>query len=76
MTPHSQKLLKSVLDLSPVERAEMVEQILASFEFPTRRDVDHAWAREVEDRIDAFDRGDIGSTSASEVFKDIDHRAN
>lgn len=76
MTPHSRQLLKSVLDLSPVERAEMVEQILASFGFPMRSDIDHAWAREVEDRIDAFERGDIGSTPASEVFKDINHRAN
>ncbi|MBN2314207.1 MAG: addiction module protein [Sedimentisphaerales bacterium] len=76
MTPHTQQILKDVLNLPPVDRAELVEKILASFEFPADKDIDNAWAKEAEDRIDAFDQGDIGSTPASDVFKEIDHQAN
>ncbi|OHB65312.1 MAG: addiction module protein, partial [Planctomycetes bacterium RBG_13_60_9] len=56
-------------------RAELVERILASFELPGRNDIDAAWAREVGDRIDAFERGEIGSSAASDVFREIDRRA-
>ena len=72
MTPESEQILREALDLPPVDRAELVEQILASFEFPARKDIDAAWGREAEDRIDAYERGEIGSSPASEVFREID----
>ncbi len=72
MTPQSQQILREALELAPVDRAELVEQILASFEFPARQDIDDLWAQEVEDRIDAYERGEIESLPASEVFKEID----
>jgi putative addiction module component (TIGR02574 family) len=75
MTPQSQQVLREALDLPPTDRAELVEQILASFEFPARIDIDAAWAREAEDRLDAFARGEIGSSPASEVFREIDQQA-
>ena len=76
MTPHTKQILKDVLDLSPVDRAELVEKILASFDFPTDKTIDAAWAQEAEECIDAFERGDIGSMPAEEVFKDINHQAS
>ena len=75
MTPESQQILRDALGLPPIDRAELVEQILASFEFPARQDIDAAWAQEAEDRIDAYERGEIGSSPAAEVFKDIDRQA-
>ena len=72
MTPESEQILREALDLPPVDRAELVEQILASFEFPARKDIDAAWGRESEDRIDAYERGEIGSSPAGEVFREID----
>lgn len=75
MTPESQQILREALGLPPIDRAELVEQILASFEFPAREDVDAAWGQEAEDRIDAYERGEIGSSPATEVFKDIDRQA-
>ena len=75
MTPQSQQILREALGLPPTDRAELVEQILASFEFPARQDIDAAWAQEAEDRIDAYKRGEIKSSPASEVFKDIDRQA-
>ncbi len=76
MTPQSQQILREALGLSPTDRAELVEQILASFEFPARQDIDAAWAKEAEDRIDAYDAGKISSLPANKVFKDIDRQAN
>jgi putative addiction module component (TIGR02574 family) len=63
MTPQSQQILRDALDLPPIDRAELVERILASFEFPARRDIDAAWAQEVEERIDAYERGQIGTAN-------------
>jgi len=76
MTPQSEQILREVLNLAPTERVELVERILASFEFPARKDIDAAWAQEVEDRIDAFERGEIGSSPASQVFGEIDQQAH
>lgn len=75
MTLESQQILREALDLPPTDRAELVEQILASFEFPARQDIDAAWAQEAEDRIDAYKLGEISSSPAKEVFKDIDRQA-
>ena len=75
MTPQSEQVLREALGLPPIDRAELVEQILASFEFPARQDIDAAWAQEAEDRIDAYERGEIGSSPANRVFKDIDRQA-
>jgi putative addiction module component (TIGR02574 family) len=76
MTPQSEQILREVLNLPPMERAELAERILASFEFPARKDINAAWAREAEDRIDAFERGEIGSLPASQVFREIDRQAH
>ena len=75
MTPQSEKVLRDALELTPTDRAELVEQILASFEFPARKDIDAAWAREAEARIDAFERGEIKTAPADEVFNEIDRQA-
>jgi len=76
MTPQSEQILSEALGLSPIDRAELVEQILASFEFPARQDIDAARAQEAEDRIDAYEQGKIGSSTANRVFKDIDQQTN
>jgi len=76
MTLQSEQILREVLNLPPVERAELVERILASFEFPARKDIDAAWAQEAEDRTNAFERGEMGSSPASQVFQEIDQQAH
>ena len=75
MTPQSEQVLRDALALTPTERAELVEQILASFEFPARKAIDAAWAREAEARIDAYERGEIKTVPADDVFNEIDRQA-
>ena len=59
MTTTTEKILKSALKLPPIDRALLVEHLLSSFELPERKQIDKLWATEVEDRIDAYDKGHI-----------------
>ena len=42
--------------------------LLTSFEFPAKKSIDQLWAQEVKDRIDAYERGEILTISAKELF--------
>lgn len=72
MTEAGKKILEDALALPPTERAMLVEAILTSFDFPHREEVDALWSKEVEDRIDAFEGGEMRSIPAQEVFDRID----
>jgi len=74
MTTRAQELLTKAVGLPPIERAELVEGILSSFDFPARADIDAAWAQEAEDRIEAHDRGEIAAIPAAKVFEKIDKK--
>ena len=74
MTVQTQQVLKKAINLPPVERAELVEQILSSFDRPSRDEIDALWAKETEDRIDAYDQGKIKAISASQVFERINRQ--
>ncbi|NDV23934.1 addiction module protein [Desulfovibrio sp. JC022] len=58
------------LQLAPVQRAELIEALLASFD-SRRKSIDSKWAVEAESRIDAYEQGKIDSVSADEVFDRI-----
>jgi putative addiction module component (TIGR02574 family) len=72
MQRQAEHILAEALELPPMERAELVENLLSSFEFQSRKATDALWAHEAEDRIDAFDRGEMTAIPAKEVFAEID----
>ena len=74
MTVQTQQILEEAVHLPLVERAELVEQILSSFDFPAHDKIDALWAQEAEDRIDAYDRGELKAIPASRVFERIDRQ--
>ena len=74
MTAQTEQVLEDAMHLPPVERAELVEKILSSFDFPARDEIDALWAREAEDRIDAYGKGMIRTTPAEKVFEKINSR--
>jgi len=74
MSKVGEHILAEALKLPPVERAELIENLFFSFEFPSRKIIDELWAQEVEDRIDAFERGEIATISAEEVFAKIEQQ--
>lgn len=72
MSERGSHILTKALQLPPMERAELVENLLSSFEFPSRKAIDVLWAKEAESRIDAYERGEIAATPAKEVFNKIE----
>ncbi len=50
----------------------MVESLLSSFEFHSRNTIDALWAQEAENRIDAFERGEMTAIPAEQVFAEIE----
>jgi len=74
MSANSEEILKEALALPVPERAELVEQLLASLQTPPDPHIDELWAREAEDRLDAYGRGELKAVPAEEVFNKIKER--
>ena len=70
--PHTMRqVLADALTLPPMDRAELIEALFFSFDNGSREQIDRLWAQEAEDRIEAYERGEIGATSATSVFEKI-----
>ncbi len=54
-------------NLTVEERARLAESLLESLQ-SSRSDIELAWAQEIEDRVAAFDRGDMPTYAAEDVF--------
>lgn len=54
----SKEILKETLDLPPSEKAVLIDKLLSSLERPDR-DLDELWAREAENRIEAYEKGEL-----------------
>lgn len=74
MSASSEQILKEALALAPQERAELVERLLATFHSVPDPHLDELWAREAEDRLDAYERGELKAVPAEEVFDRIRQR--
>jgi putative addiction module component (TIGR02574 family) len=74
MSHRSAQILKDALSLPAPERIELVEQLMASLDFHARKETNELWAQESEDRIEAFERGEIPTVAAQDVFYDIRER--
>ncbi|MFO8153465.1 addiction module protein [Thioalkalivibrio sp.] len=58
---------EQALTLRAEERARLAESMLVSLHSPLA-EIDAAWAQEIEERIAAFDRGEIPAYAAEDVF--------
>ncbi len=67
----SAQILEAALQLPHDERAQLIEGILLSFEPENRKRIDLLWALEAEDRIDAYERGELKSVPAEAVLADL-----
>ena len=67
MLEHTEAILEHALALSPKDRATLVEKLLASLN-QSDSVVDALWAKEVEDRIDAYEAGKLEAIPAEAVF--------
>lgn len=69
--PDIHTVTNEALKLAPVQRAELIESLLASFD-SRRAEIDKSWADEAERRIDAQDQGKMKASPAEEVFARIE----
>jgi len=68
------EVLKEALSLPPAERAEIAERLMSSLDPPSQEAIDELWGKEAEDRLDAFDRGEIKAIPAKQVFEQVDKK--
>ena len=60
--------------LTTEERAKLAESMLESLHSPVSK-VEAAWAREIEERVEAFDRGETPTYAAEDVFAEARNRS-
>jgi putative addiction module component (TIGR02574 family) len=69
MNRNTAKIVDEALSLPPRSRAKLADKLLDSLNPPRQREIDKLWADEVEDRIDAYERGEIKVVSGKAVFR-------
>jgi len=63
----SEDLLKEALDLPPIERAALVDQLLTSLDKPDEA-VDEVWRKEIAARLRAYRSGTAATVSAEDIL--------
>ena len=62
------ELEQQACTLSPDERAHFAEVLLESLRGTSVSEIETEWEREIEIRVAAFDKGDLQTYSAEDVF--------
>ena len=71
MTAAAQQLLREAMGLTPMERAQLIDALLRSFDPKADNEIANAWRAEAESRIDAFEAGELADDSAEAMFARI-----
>jgi putative addiction module component (TIGR02574 family) len=74
MSALAKEIEKRALGLSAVERVSLAEKLLSSLDSPLQFSLDQKWADESEDRIQAFERGEVGASEAAMVFERLEKK--
>ena len=61
-------IIKQALSLRPSEKAELIDKLLSSLDLADK-EIDALWAKEAEDRIDAYEQGQIKAVSLATVLQ-------
>ncbi len=62
------KILNDALNLSPAEKADLIDNLLSILDKPDR-ELEELWVQEVESRIDAYEQGKIKALTLKEVLE-------
>ncbi len=68
MSDTLKELERQVRLLTAEDRARLAELLLESLRDSPLADIEAAWDREIEERAAAYDRGDVKTFSAEDVF--------
>jgi len=61
-------ILKEALTLGPSEKAQLIDKLISSLD-KSDKEIDKLWAKEAEDRIDAYDQGKLKAISLEKVLQ-------
>jgi len=61
-------IFKEALTLSPSEKAQLIDKLISTLDKPDK-EIDELWAKEAENRIDAYDQGKIKAISLEKVLQ-------
>lgn len=62
---------KEVLELEPQERALLIDMLWESLDDARLKEIEAKWASESEERIDAFDRGELSAIDGPTALRDL-----
>jgi len=68
------QILQEAAHLPEDQRLTLAHKILLVGEPRFSKTIEHAWDTEIRERIARYDRGELKSRPASEVFANIDHQ--
>jgi putative addiction module component (TIGR02574 family) len=57
--------------LAPEDRSRLVELLLESLHEPPLAEIEAAWEEEIQQRIAAFERGEVQTFTAEDVFSEV-----
>ena len=61
-------VFKAALTLGPSEKAQLIDQLIFSLDEPDK-EIEKLWAKEAEDRIDAYDQEKMKAVSLEKVLQ-------
>ncbi len=65
------RIIEEAKQLNAIERAELLEEVYKMFEDEVDKNIQEKWAEESEDRIDAYERGELKSIPYEDDKKSI-----
>jgi putative addiction module component (TIGR02574 family) len=71
MSVSAEKVLHEAMQLSSLDRAALVEGLIASLDKPDPA-LDALWLKEAEDRIAAYRAGELAAIDVEEAFAELE----
>jgi hypothetical protein len=68
MIRNSAKVASDALSLPPRSRAKLAAQLLETLDDARQKEIDRLWTNEAEDRIDAYERGELKAIPGGKCF--------
>jgi len=63
----NQNTQKELMDLNPIDKIKLIDELLLSLDIPDKT-LDKEWSKEVEDRINSYEKNEIETVSVKDVF--------
>jgi len=60
-------IFKEALTLRPSEKVQLIDKLISTLDKPDK-EIDELWAKEAEDRIDAYNQGKLKVVSLEKVL--------